>query len=258
MHMKRPCDKEKRSKESGIFVPGRRENAVFLAQGALAGLFICWIVYNSWQFIPVAAAAAAAVFLIRKREAADTKRRAFLIHFSEYVRALHTSVRSGYSLENAAANASASVKDLYGEASLICSETKRVSQGVKVGRSVEEMFSEMGERCGLEDVVLFAELIVICKRSGGDIGKLLSDTGRILDEKAGTEKQIQESLAGKRMELKVMSLMPALIVLYVRLCFTGFSEVLYGNSAGVVLMSVCLVIYAAAYLWGLRMVDIRV
>ena len=90
------------------------------------------------------------------------------------------------------------------------------------------------------------------------MGKLLSDTSRILDEKADTESLIQEQLAGKRMEHRVMSLMPALMILYMRLCFSGFTEVLYGTQAGVLVMTVSLAVYTAAYVWGLRMVNIRV
>lgn len=256
--MKKPNDVMITGRKGSIFTPGKKAKALFLFEGAFIGVFVCWLVYNSWHFFPVGAAAAAFIYFLKIKESEDEAKRKYLIQFAEYVRALHSSMRSGYSLENAAVNAAESMKELYGENTVIYSEIRRISQGLKVSRTPEEMFAEMGVRSRLEDVVLFADLISICKRSGGDMGKLLSDTGRILDEKAETEKQIQESIAGKRMELKIMSLMPALIVIYVRLCFPGFKEVLYGTFAGVALMSVCLAVYAAAYIWGRKMVKIEV
>ena len=251
-------ESRKAGRKRSIFEPEPKEKLRMVLTGIAAGIFVWWLVYRSLYFLPAVPAAAAFVYFLKKRESVDEKKRAFTVQFAEYVKALHTAMRSGYSLENAAENACGAMKDLYGEDTLICKEAARVCNGLKISRTAEELFGELGARCRVPDVVLFAELITISKRSGGDMGKLLSDTSRILDEKADTESLIQEQLAGKRMEHRVMSLMPALMILYMKLCFSGFTDVLYDTEAGVVVMTVSLVIYTAAYVWGLRMVNIRV
>ena len=65
-------------------------------------------------------------------------------------------------------------------------------------------------------------------------------------------------IAARRYELNLMSLMPAGIILYLRLTFSGFVEQLYGNPAGAAVMTVCLAVYAGAYYLGRRMVRIEV
>ena len=55
-----------------------------------------------------------------------------------------------------------------------------------------------------------------------------------------------------------MSLMPAGIILYMRITSPGFLDVLYHNTAGIVLMTLCLIVYAGAFFWGRRMAGIEV
>ena len=62
----------------------------------------------------------------------------------------------------------------------------------------------------------------------------------------------------KKSEQMIMSLMPVGIILYLQMTSPGFLSVLYGNPFGIAAMSICLVIYAAAYWLGRRIVDIEV
>jgi len=55
-----------------------------------------------------------------------------------------------------------------------------------------------------------------------------------------------------------MSLMPAGIILYLKLTSPGFLSVLYGNLFGMCAMTLCLGIYVLSYWLGRRIVDIEV
>ena len=72
------------------------------------------------------------------------------------------------------------------------------------------------------------------------------------------KKEIEATLAAKKSEQMIMSLMPVGIILYLQMTSPGFLSVLYGNPFGIAAMSICLVIYAAAYWLGRRIVDIEV
>ena len=65
-------------------------------------------------------------------------------------------------------------------------------------------------------------------------------------------------IAARKYEQKLMSFMPAGIILYLRLTFQGFIDRMYGNLSGVAVMTVCLAIYAGALWIGKKMTDIRV
>lgn len=70
--------------------------------------------------------------------------------------------------------------------------------------------------------------------------------------------EIETCLAGKIMEQKVMSMIPLMILAYMRLTSPEFLEVLYGNITGNIFMGICLAVYAIAYLWGKTIVNIEV
>ena len=59
----------------------------------------------------------------------------------------------------------------------------------------------------------------------------------MLGDKIDVKKEIEATLAAKKAEQMIMSLMPAGIILYLQLTSPGFLEVLYGNAFGVCAMS---------------------
>ena len=230
----------------------------YTAVGAGTGLLICWLCYHSIYSVP-AAAVVAVIYLKKKKTSLMEKRKKQLqYHFKDFIGAFHTSLNAGYSIENGIKEALADIKQMYGEKDVMTKEIRIMLSSLKVGRSVEEVFYELGERSGLEDIRLFAELLAIGKRQGGRLGKILGDTKYIICGKIDTEQEIDKQLAEKKYEQRIMSLMPACVILYLRLTFDGFIEQLYGNLTGVIIMSICLVVYAAAFYLGERIVDIKV
>jgi len=75
---------------------------------------------------------------------------------------------------------------------------------------------------------------------------------------ANVKKEIEATLAAKKSEQMIMSLMPAGIILYLQLASPGFLDILYGNPFGICAMTVCLTVYGAAYWMGKRIVEIEV
>ena len=127
-----------------------------------------------------------------------------------------------------------------------------------MNRTAEQVLSEFAGRVDQEDVDSFVTVFITAKRTGGDSITIIRNAVRDIGEKIEVEKEIQTFLAAKKLEFKVMCVIPFGIILYMRLAFPEFMGVLYGNLLGVVLMSVCLGIYAAAYKIGRDLVDIEV
>ncbi len=230
----------------------------YLAVGSFLGLLICWLCYHSVYALPVAAAAAAFYLFEKKKALAEKRRQLLSYHFKDFLSALQTALSAGYSVENGVQHALADMRQLYGEEDCLVAELKRIAAGLKLHRPVEELFADLGERSDLEDIRLFAELLSIARRQGGRMGKVISDVQKIICEKIETAQEIDKILASKIYEQKIMSLMPAAVILYLRLTFDGFIEQLYGNAAGVCIMTICLGVYAAAWLLGKRIVRIEV
>lgn len=228
------------------------------AEGAAAGAAVCWLCYNDVRAAPVGAAVMAVFFLIKKKETEKKLQREMLYHFRDFVTALHTAIRAGYSVENGVVSAAGDIKVLHGEKNLLYRELKKIASRMQVRIRPEELFKSLGERSGLEDIRMFAELLSIGKKTGGDMNSMLLSTTEILCDKIDTKQEIDALIASKVFEQKIMSLAPACIIVYLRVSFSGFVENLYGNLPGVLIMTVNLLVYAAAFLWGRKITDIEV
>ena len=71
-------------------------------------------------------------------------------------------------------------------------------------------------------------------------------------------KEIEVMVSGKRMEARIMELVPFGIILYVGSANPGFFEPLYGNVLGIVVMTACMGVYIAAHVMSDRIVSIEV
>ena len=87
---------------------------------------------------------------------------------------------------------------------------------------------------------------------------IIAKTTNSISRRIETAQEIRTILASRRYEQRIMSVMPAAVLLYIRLGSGEFLEGLYHNVTGVLVMSVCLGIYGAAYLMGKRMVQFEI
>ena len=72
------------------------------------------------------------------------------------------------------------------------------------------------------------------------------------------QEEIQMMLAARKLEQKIMSIMPLGILLYVRIGSSEYLEPLYHTVPGRIVMTGCLGAYTAALLWANRIMRISV
>lgn len=180
------------------------------------------------------------------------------MEFKEGIQALQAALDTGYSVENAFVEATRDLQLLYPEGSYIMDEFKRIVQGIRVSRTVEEMLDDFGSRSGLEEIQNFAEIFKIAKKSGGDLLLIIRSTVQTIREKLEVQSEIETMLSGKRFEQRIMNLIPFCILLYVKLSSGELLENMYGNITGISIMTGCLAVYMfAIYLAG-RIINVEV
>ena len=140
----------------------------------------------------------------------------------------------------------------------ILDEFRYIESQLRLSVPVEELFLDLGKRSGVEDIENFAAVFYTAKRTGGDMTQVLQKVARMLGDKIEVKKEIEATLATKKAEQMVMSIMPAGIICYLKLTSPGFLDVLYGNPFGICAMTVCMGIYGLSYWLGVKIVDIEV
>lgn len=131
-------------------------------------------------------------------------------------------------------------------------------QQIQIKIPAEQIFEDFAKRVRLEDVRNFANVFAAAKRSGGDMIAIIQNTVNQICDKIDVRREIDTILAAKRYEFKVMAVIPYVIIAYMLLSFPEFMDCLYGNMIGTGVMSVCLLVYLAAYAFGVRLVKIEV
>ena len=61
------------------------------------------------------------------------------------------------------------------------------------------------------------------------MNRVIQKTARMLGDKIDVRREIEATLAAKKSEQMIMSVMPAGIIFYLKLTSPGFLDVLYGN-----------------------------
>ncbi len=190
--------------------------------------------------------------LIRK------KQQEFLLQFKEMIQAVSSALNTGYSVENAMREAAGELALLYKKDTVIMKELRLMLRQMQLMIPMEQVFDEFAGRVQLEDVHNFATVFLAAKRSGGDMIAIIKNTADQIGDKIEVRREIDTALASGKYELRVMTLVPYGMILYMMFSFPGFMDCLYGNLFGMGVMTVCLAVYIAAYVLGTRMTEIEV
>ena len=186
------------------------------------------------------------------------KEEEFREQFKDSIEEVAAALKTGHSVENAIREVQKDMASLYEKDSRIRKEYDRMCHQMDMKMPVEAVLSEFAERTGQEDVEDFVNVFAAAKRSGGDSISIIRSAVRIISEKIETEKEIQTMIASEKLEFNIMCAVPFAIILYMKLTFSEFLGVLYGNRAGAAVMTVCVCVYMAAYSLGRKIIRVEV
>lgn len=174
--------------------------------------------------------------------------------FKDALVCLENALAVGYSPESSVREAVKSLEQLYGEKHKICQEFRRMVQQMALGQSMEQVFLEFAERSAVEDIRQLAEIFSIVKRTGGNLGQVLRQTGSVLQAKIELKRELHGAIAAKKMEFQIMGIVPYGILLYLKVCAPEMSMALYEGMFGTLFMFGVLVAYLLFQVLGNRIV----
>lgn len=199
-----------------------------------------------------------AYFKKSERELVGQKRSVFCKQFKDFLNLTVTSLKAGYSVDNAIVNTYADLCNTYGPESDICKVVKRLSIARKNGQNMGDIFIKTGKITGVDDVMRFGQIYMLSYTGSGNVAGIMDKTASTISEKLDIQSQIEATLNERIFEMRIMSIMPFGIVGYISLINRGYFEALYHNLLGIILMTICMLIYIAAYVWGTKIVEIQV
>lgn len=197
-------------------------------------------------------------FKWKNREAVRKRKWELTLAFREAVVIVAGNLQAGNSVENAFRKSYEDLARLYGSRTDIAREFQMIQRGLDSNMILEGLLTDLGRRSGVEDIVDFADIFAVAKRSGGNLREIISDTAEAISEKTEMKRELRILISEKQFEQKIMCVIPFFILAYIGLTSPGYFDALYHNLSGIGIMTACLVGYVAALLWGMKITAIEI
>lgn len=242
-----------------VYRLSRTEKLRFFIAGYV---FLAVIVFLFYRSILLAALAG---LLIRKgqplyeRHLARKRLQQVDTQFRDLLDSLSASVTAGRQMEEALVEACDNLSRLHGPETPIMRELQAMRRSILENReSDRSLLTSFARRTGSEDIRSFVQVYLTCRSTGGDLERIISHSAQIITEKMKINEQIRAVTAQKKMEGRMISLMPAVMLLGLNLLSPSYISILYTSAAGRLVMTFCLAASAGGVWLMERMSDVRV
>ena len=225
--------------------------------GVIADIILAYIFFRSYKaaiyLIPVIIPVVAFIYERKQKKRINDLRH----QFRDGVNAISTALVAGYSVENAIREAAKDMERMYGDG-YITIEFRAACEGIRNGRTAEDLFGDFARRSAVEDIFNFAEVFAVAKRNGGDMTSVLNICALTIGDKLDTEDEIRVVVAAKKLEGRIMNIIPCLMIVYIGYSSPGFLDILYESFSGRIVMTVCLILYILGIYLSEKITDIEV
>lgn len=250
--------KQQDCKEEKLFFYTVGEKRLLAVKSIGVVLILDFFFYQSlWAVIPLSCVGFI-YYRIEKRLLDDKKKEQIREQFKELLLLVSTGQKAGYSAENAFLTSYDDMKSLYGKDSSICRIIRALKSGRENNIPVTDLWKQIGNRLNIAEIIEFADIYEISYKSSGNMSSVMERTAAIIVHKMETDKEIRVLLSAKRLEQRIMNIMPFLIMLYINVTSPGYFKGLYHSVSGIFIMSICLFIYLAAYALSVRIITIEI
>jgi tight adherence protein B len=196
---------------------------------------------------------------IRKRELLRKKKEDLSLQFKDMLYFLSVSLSVGKSFEMALIETQKSMAVIYPDNSCdIMLEIEIMNQRVLMNEPVEKAFYDLALRSEIEDIKNFADVIMISKRAGVNLVEVIKNSTEIIREKIEMRQEIDNLLAAKKLENKILSVMPFAMVIMLKETGSGFMDPLMTTLYGRVVMTIALILVFSGLIIARKIMDIEV
>ena len=178
----------------------------------------------------------------------EKRKRVMKDQFRDVLYSVSASIAAGRQMPDALQEAALNLRLIYGTDALIVRELELLSMRINGYREPEEeLLKDFASRTDIEDITDFVDIYLTCRKTGGDLIKVLEKASGIITDKITIEKEIHAITAQKRFETKILTAIPLLLILVLQLLSPDYISVLYHGITGRLLMTMALVGIGAAY-----------
>lgn len=214
-----------------------------------------YLFYDAWWGCWMVVILAPAVYKVTKNLCIERRKRQLKKEFCDVMTLVSGNLHAGYSFENALIQVQRSNGTSF---PLMNQELMVLIHGITCKKRVEAMLKDLAGRSGIDEIMEFANRMETAKRYGGNIPYLIRQlTTNMLDVEL-VETELQTTVAAKRLEGRIMLIVPFGILAFMKITNPEYMCVLYDTIAGHVLMTGILLAVGICAWWIEKIIRIEV
>jgi len=237
----------------------RQERLLFEVAGYL---FIAVIIYLFYRSLILAGLCGLLILRCQplyEKHLAQKRLRELNQQFQDLLRSLSASITAGRQMEEALVEACGNLSLMYEADTPIMTELRYMKKSILENHESDRtLLADFARRAGSEDIVSFVQVYLTCRSTGGDLERIISHTSEIITEKMKINEQINTITAQKKLEGRLISLMPAVMLLALNLLSPAYIGPLYSTLPGRLIMTFCLGAVAFGVILMEKMSDVEI
>ena len=236
-----------------------RERIVCIITGCAAIYAAGFIFYRSHAFSALLCPLGFFYPYFKAKRIIEKRKENLNIQFKDMLYSLSSSLSAGKPVELALPCVLKDLAVLYPDPDTdIIMEVLYIIRKTEFNEPVESAFSDFARRARLEDIENFADVLRICKRTGGNIVEVIKNTSNIISDKVEIKQEIKVMLSERKFEQKVLNALPVLMVMLLSASAGNYMEPVFTTLPGRVVMTVSITLFASAYFISRKIMSIRV
>ncbi|MDF2521721.1 MAG: Type secretion system domain [Clostridia bacterium] len=236
--------------------PMERLINIFIASAAL--MAVGYVFYRNLAMAALLTPISLYYPKIRRAQIIHKRKNELKLQFKDALQSLSSSLYAGRSFESALKGAVDDLLIQYEPDSYIVQELTIIIRKLEANGTVENAFLEFAVRAHIEEIQTFAEVLDICKRTGGNLIMAIKSSADIISDKIEVYSEIQSILASKKLEQRILSVMPIAMVLMLSVSAMDFMMPVFTQAVGRIVMTISMAMFAAAYLISEKITNIEV
>ena len=234
-----------------IYVMTHREKLLYTLLAAVV-IFVVGMIFYQRPILALLLSLFSLKFpKIRTAQIIRKRKQTLNTQFKDMLYALSSSMSAGRSLEMAFQDALRDLEVIYPDPETpIMQETTYILRCISMNMTVEDAISQFAARAHIEDIQNFADVIRICKRSGGNLIEVIRSTSQMITDKIETKNEIETVITAKKFESRIMTCTPIVMVAVLSAASPDYMKP--------VVMTVAIVLFVVSFFIGEKIMEIEV
>lgn len=246
-------------KDYDTYVMSSKEKIIYILLAAVVVFCVGWIFYQNVILALILSAVSLFFPKIRTKQIITKQKKKLSLQFKDMLYALSSSMAAGRSMESAFESVRKDLELIYPDPNTaIMQEITYIIRCIQTNMTVEDALGQFAARAHIEDIESFADVVRICKRSGGNLIDVIRSTSQMIGDKIETANEIETVITAKKFESRILTCTPIVMVALLSASSPEYMYPVFHTFVGRLVMTVAIVIFVVSFLISERIMKIEV